>query len=411
MKTVSIFTATTAALIWASPLAAQPLDARQRTLYVTNDAPTPEWARSSDRGRHLSHVAKASEVIGTEIRNLQEEKLGKVQTLVVDLQAGRIVEVIVSSGGFAGIGAKTFAVPPGVFVADKKGKSLLLDADKEKFKGSPEFDLAKWQESSQSNRIVEVYRYYAQEPYFAAHGALASKELDRAHEQKNTGRSWARQLGTLQRADQVIGLPVKNKQDENLGKIHELIVDLPAGRIVQALVSTGGFLGVGDELSAVPPGALHYDSSADVVHLNTTREALAKAPRFKSSQWPDFTDPAYGTEVYRAYGEEPYFSVDADNTRRNVRDRSSGTQTPLDQGSSPADLDLTTRIRKEITAREGLSVNARNVKVITVNGRVTLRGPVNSAEEKRVIEEIVKRFATSANMDNQLEVKGEAVRQ
>ena len=70
-----------------------------------------------------------------------------------------------------------------------------------------------------------------------------------------------------------------------------------------------------------------------------------------------------------------------------------------------ADIDTTARIRKEILAEKGMSVNARNVKVITANGRVTLRGPVNTAEEKRRIAEIANRIATSDNVDNQLEVK------
>src|ERR1017187_855877 len=94
-----------------------------------------------------------------------------------------------------------------------------------------------------------------------------------------------------------------------------------------------------------------------------------------------------------------------DNTARNVRDRNSRTLTPLDQGNSQADVNTTAQIRKEIIAGKDLSVNARNVKIITTNGRVTLRGPVNTAEEKRFIGEIADRIARSENVDNQLEVK------
>src|SRR4030095_3433382 len=101
-----------------------------------------------------------------------------------------------------------------------------------------------------------------------------------------------------------------------------------------------------------------------------------RAPNFKSTDWPDFTDAEYSAKVYRSYNVEPYF--DADNTKRNVRDRQPDSVTPLDQGSSEADLQTTRRIRQEIMALEGLSLNARNVKVITANGRVTLRGPVKS---------------------------------
>jgi osmotically-inducible protein OsmY len=113
--------------------------------------------------------------------------------------------------------------------------------------------------------------------------------------------------------------------------------------------------------------------------------------------------------VYHAYKVEPYFNTDtttdADNTRRNVRDRDNGTLTPLDQGNSHADVNTTAQIRKEIIADSGMSVNAQNVKIITIDGRVTLRGPVNSEEEKRLIGEIADRVAHAGNVDNQLEVK------
>ena len=95
----------------------------------------------------------------------------------------------------------------------------------------------------------------------------------------------------------------------------------------------------------------------------------------------------------------------ADNTARNVRDRDAASKTPLDQGTNKADTEITARIRKDILAQEGLSVNARNIKIITNNGVVTLRGPVNTAEEKQRIGEIAGNAAPQANVDNQLEVK------
>ena len=68
-------------------------------------------------------------------------------------------------------------------------------------------------------------------------------------------------------------------------------------------------------------------------------------------------------------------------------------------------MDTTAQIRKEITGGKNLSVNARNIKIITKDGQVTLRGPVKTAEEKRLIGEIANRIAQSGNVDNQLEVK------
>ncbi len=94
-----------------------------------------------------------------------------------------------------------------------------------------------------------------------------------------------------------------------------------------------------------------------------------------------------------------------DNTASNKGDRDAKTLTPLDQGNSKTDIDTTAQIRKGILNLEDLSVNARNVKIITLDGRVTLRGQVNSEEEKRLIGEIATRIATSEHTENQLEVR------
>ena len=96
---------------------------------------------------------------------------------------------------------------------------------------------------------------------------------------------------------------------------------------------------------------------------------------------------------------------DADNTARNERDRNDATLTPGDQGTSPADREITQKVRKALTDSSGYSVTAKNVKIITLNGKVTLRGPVMTDAEKMGIVTIAKGVAGEANVDDQLEVK------
>jgi len=206
-----------------------------------------------------------------------------------------------------------------------------------------------------------------------------------------------------------MGMPVTNLQDEKLGKVENLLVDLSSGRVVEVIVSSGGFLGIGDELSAVPPTALRFTTDGNTLQLDASKEMLSSAPHFNANQWPDLGQPSYADGVYRAYRVEPYFTTnmttEADTTVNSFRDRKISTLTPLDQGNSKADMDTTAQIRKEIIAGKNMSVSARNVKIITNNGQVTLRGPVNTAEEKRAIGEIADRIVRSENVDNQLEVR------
>jgi osmotically-inducible protein OsmY len=95
----------------------------------------------------------------------------------------------------------------------------------------------------------------------------------------------------------------------------------------------------------------------------------------------------------------------ADNTAKSKRDRDSRPLTPLDQGSSKNDMEITAQIRKDIIAEDDMSLNAKNIKIITLNGLVTLRGPVNSSKEKSKITEIAQRLVGQHNLSNQLEAK------
>lgn len=98
--------------------------------------------------------------------------------------------------------------------------------------------------------------------------------------------------------------------------------------------------------------------------------------------------------------------VDRANTGVNVRDRDSTAKTPLDQNENKADISITADIRKKVVDTK-MSVNAQNVKIITQDGKVTLRGPVKTASEKQKIEEIAVAVAGAENVDNQLEIDNE----
>ena len=94
----------------------------------------------------------------------------------------------------------------------------------------------------------------------------------------------------------------------------------------------------------------------------------------------------------------------ADNTRLNTRDRS-GSLTPIDQGNSKAEIAITASIRRGVMGDHTLSFTAKNVKIITVGTRVTLRGPVKSDAERTQIENLARQTPGVTDVDDQLEVK------
>jgi hyperosmotically inducible periplasmic protein len=93
-----------------------------------------------------------------------------------------------------------------------------------------------------------------------------------------------------------------------------------------------------------------------------------------------------------------------DNTAVNERDRGSAAKTPIDQNENEKDTNITAEIRKRVVDTK-MSIDAQNVKIITQNGRVTLRGPVKTAEEKKQIETFAQEVAGAGNVDSQIEIE------
>ncbi len=97
---------------------------------------------------------------------------------------------------------------------------------------------------------------------------------------------------------------------------------------------------------------------------------------------------------------------DVDNTARNVRDRAEDAVTPMDQSESEEDRTITARVRQALTQDDTLSTNAQNVKVVTRDGVVTLRGPVESQQERTAVASKARQVAGVKRVDDQLEVAG-----
>ena len=96
--------------------------------------------------------------------------------------------------------------------------------------------------------------------------------------------------------------------------------------------------------------------------------------------------------------------TEPDNTAINERDRSGDTKTSGDQSNSSADLKITQAIRQALMKEPSLSTTAKNIKVITADGHVTLRGPVKTTQEKAKIDQLARSAAGGAQIDDQLEV-------
>jgi len=109
-------------------------------------------------------------------------------------------------------------------------------------------------------------------------------------------------------ASKLIGDAVVNMDGEKLGKIEDLVIDPLSGHIDYAVLSFGGFLGMGDKLFAVPIEAMKMSPEERRFILDVDKERLKQAPGFNKDNWPEPSDRAFGTKVYKYYGYTPRWS-------------------------------------------------------------------------------------------------------
>ena len=360
-------------------------------------------------------------IIGKKVVNTREKTLGTVTDLGIDLENGRLVEVIVSSpSGFLGLGQRTVAVPPGALVYDLQNGVMRLDMEKDLFKVAPKINWANWAEHTQITHVSEAYRYFAQEPYFAADG-----------EGSPFGNTSLEPLGYVQRVSK-LGLPVKNLQGEELGRVNSVQFDLATGIVSHIIVQAPGFTqpmdtssvqapgfsqtmstssggvtrrrivqgpGVFQTMTVIQPQALKFNAARDGLLLDVSKQAFKDEPRFKS------TFARKGEFQQESFVNRTVAANDGVNTKQNVRDDIASTYTPLAQGTTFRDVDKTYRIYAAMREDASLSKTAQNVEVGTLNDRTTLRGNVNTAEEKRIIGEIAASVGLPENVSNLLEVR------
>lgn len=105
------------------------------------------------------------------------------------------------------------------------------------------------------------------------------------------------------RASKLTGLNVQNSQNEKLGTVDDLVIDVSTGRIAYVAMSFGGILGIGDKLFAVPYDQLKFVHDKDDMHfvLDVPKDRLKDAPGFDKSKWPDFADPNWSQHIDTYY--------------------------------------------------------------------------------------------------------------
>lgn len=111
------------------------------------------------------------------------------------------------------------------------------------------------------------------------------------------------------KASSVIGTSVVDTKDESLGDIKEIVIDPSSGRVAYAVVSFGGFLGLGEKLFAIPFSAFKYNEAENEYVLDVSKERLKAAPGFDADHWPKLAEEKWNRDVHTYYERPPYWEL------------------------------------------------------------------------------------------------------
>jgi len=271
--------------------------------------------RTDDMNRGDMHAMgdhyRLSKFMKKDVHDSAGKDIGDIKDVVLDGNANRISYVVVSYGGFMGMGDKLYAIPLNAFEfrqdGDKKDEyKVHLTIAEEHLKNAPGFDNKQWPDMADAKFRGEVDTYYS------THGMKADAKMDHkdmAHSgDKAQGPTDKKGLVWTRRASQAIGADVHNKADEDLGEISDLVFDTRTGKIHYAVLSFGGVMGIGDKLFAVPMDSLASKHDDNKFVIDKSKDDLKNAPGFDKNNWPDFAS----TDFRR--GMDDYYRTDRKDT-------------------------------------------------------------------------------------------------
>ncbi len=224
---------------------------------------------ATPRAENLNPQQSFTELAGRQVWNYQNEMLGRIKFITADLENARLVEVVIASGGFFGLGGKLTSAPPRAFKLDESKQVMRLDVSKARFDAAPRYEASNIALHSKPGRVAAVHRYYGQAPWFYQDGQVG----------KNAQNL---RLGHVERTDRILGMSIKSPTGKYLGQVSSLMMDLPTGQINQVVDETQSMAGNGRFI--LQPGALRYNAAHSGFVLNESLAALKREPHLK---WVD----------------------------------------------------------------------------------------------------------------------------
>lgn len=251
-------------------------------------SPTAAMAVAGVQGAENLSV-RASDLMGFNVQNMDTDNLGEIDNLIIDLSTGQVLFANLSFGGFLDLGDKTFPIPLGAFALGPDNQTLYLNVPEETLQNAPGFD-DNWPDPTVVDWDVETDHFW--------------RDLGIQMNPLASGNEAA----VIARSSELLGSNVQNPAGEDLGEIDDLIIDLGTGVVDYAVMSFGGFLGIGEDHFAIPLSAFQRTVVRDIGYnvnlvLDVTEAQLQNAPVLEDN-WPDPTNPDWDAGIRDFWGVE-----------------------------------------------------------------------------------------------------------
>lgn len=349
-------------------------------------APVSEASRSNakddfiqERDPHFTNerlglIQKATRMIGMPVENRSLKSLGKVADIALDVSNGSVPLVLVSSG------SEIVPVPARNFFGLQRDK-FLLDIDEKVFADAPRVANGSGLTALDAATLDKVYRHFGRSP----------SEI--------TGKpdEWTA-------ASAILRTRLLSQANEPLGEIEDLMVDVPLGRLTYLIVAPSGGSNPADTRYAIPPQALRANAADHTLVLQATQEKFLAGPHFEKAYGAMLSDQSMAAKIYGHYGLPAYATPTSARPAQQVYAQPSDQRREASTVST-SDHATTQAILREVVQGSLANVHAADgIAVITLNGRVTLRGNVDNEKRKTELGAMAERVAGASNVDNQLVV-------
>lgn len=358
-----------------------------------------------------AHPVTTSDILAMNIETTANKKIAEIDDIYINTKTGEVLAIVVSTGGALGVGEQQALISPDDIRLNANHTQMQTNLTKEQIQTATHYikgDAVGFQRiRPMSNTAMNHDKRHdgmahEKSKPVSTHGETPTSRTTDTGMEMNQHKS----IQTHRRAlsvSELIGMNLENSQGEVVGEVEKVFLDLESKQVAGVVVSTGGFLGIGDRKTLFSLREMSFDQKNEKILIDYNSDQIGRLAEYKPDDQTVFENLKKRMSSFTT-GVSNYFTDDDEHADAHT-DTSSYNKAVLDQGNSSRELAMTISIRSAIREDGSLSTRANNVTIITNKEQVVLSGEVDSASEKKAIEGIAKNKAGSNNVTSELTVR------